>query len=87
MANVSFETIRYDVNEGDGQVELALNLSHPLPLEFNASLRLNAIDDTNDTNATFISTGGLYLLHRVCIIILYTYRHGTYVCTQIISYS
>lgn len=56
MANVSFEIIRYAVNEGDGQVELALNLSHPLPHEFDARLRLNSIDDTN-------TTGGLYYIY------------------------
>ena len=57
MANVSFETKRYAANEGDGQVELALILSQPLPLDFNTSLRLITIDHTN---TTFTTTGELY---------------------------
>ena len=57
-ATVSFETESYIVNEQDGKVELALSLSQPLPLDFEASLRLNAIDDT--------TTGELY--YEMCIL-------------------
>ena len=62
-ATVSFETESYTINEQDGKVELALSLSQPLPLEFEASLRLNAIDDT--------TTGKLYYVDM--------YVHSTYV--------
>ena len=54
VATVSFGTEKYVVNEGDGHVQLALTLSQPLPLEFDTSLILNTI---NDTNTTSISTG------------------------------
>ena len=49
---VSFESMQYDVKEGDGSVELMISLSEAVP--FNASLELHNVDDT-----TTITTGDL----------------------------
>ena len=41
---VSFESTTYEVEEGDGHVELTLELTKVVP--FNTSLELHTIDDT-----------------------------------------
>ena len=45
---VSFETTRYEVEEGEGHVELALALTEGIPFN-NTSLQLRAIIDHDDT--------------------------------------
>ena len=45
-ATVSFESIKYEVEEGVGNVELTLSLNQAVP--FNASLELQTIDDITD---------------------------------------
>ena len=42
---VSFESTRYEVEEGDGHVELTIALTEAVPFN-NTSLQLRAIDDT-----------------------------------------
>ena len=50
VATVSFESTTYEVEEGDGHVELTLELTQAVP--FNTSLELQTIDDT--TTSEFI---------------------------------
>ena len=44
---VSFESTRYEIEEGDGHVELTIALTEAVP--FHASLELQTIDDTTTT--------------------------------------
>ena len=45
---VSFEATRYEVEEGDGHVELTIALTEAVPF-YNTSLELRAIYDNDDT--------------------------------------
>ena len=44
-STVSFESTRYDIEEGDGHVELTIALTEAVPFN-NTSLVLRAVDDT-----------------------------------------
>ena len=44
VSTVSFETTRYEVEEGDGHVELTIALTVAVP--FNTSLELQTINDS-----------------------------------------
>ena len=56
---VSFESTRYEVEEGEGHVELTIALTEAVPFN-NTSLQLRAIDDT--TTTTITTTGVLRII-------------------------
>ena len=61
---VSFETTRYEVEEGDGHVELTIALTEGVP--FHASLELQTIDDTTTTTTgQLCSVMYTYLMHKI----------------------
>ena len=66
-ATVSFESTKYEVEEGVGHVELTLALSQAVP--FNTSLEIQTIDDTTTTTAGELCSVNSYssILNQVSI--------------------
>ena len=79
-STVSFESTRYEVEEGDGHVELTIALTEAVPFN-NSSLQLRAINDatTSECSCHTVATALLFqtmpytsdynvsnILHMIC---------------------
>ena len=89
---MSFDKSTYDVNEGDGGVDLTLQLSRPLPIGFNDSTFQLQLVDVNDHNASTLCRCVCVCLCCVCthvyeLVTLVHVHQYVFVCVDVRMYT